>query len=312
MELIDVTLRESVYYGSGIDKHNALKYLSKNVELISDQDVQYVEIGYLNNDKIEGLNYNEAYISEADEICRTKFKLVAIMHPHLARKELWEKSIIRKLHMVRIVIGSVIPGTINDFIAYFHEQGVKVSVNITYVANMNINHIVDMFHDVKRYAIDCFYCADSSGSCTPGMIKEICDNLIRERGDVKLGLHLHDHLQLSVANALTAMNCGMDIIDTSITGAGKGGGNLKAEIIIPLIRSLYRNGISAKELCNIYDFIGFFNHLICRNGTYWEKAFLDSLTGIFRTSLKRNEIIDASAGNDMHRYIHMIAGEQSV
>lgn len=312
MDLIDVTLRESVYYESGIDYSNALGFLRKETELISNNDIQYTEIGYINNLEKGNLNYDADYINEAAAICDGKFKLVSIMHPHLANRKLWNKNIIRKFSLVRIVLSGEIPESVNDYIAYFHDLGVAVSVNITYAASLNIDRIMNLFEQAKEYGTDYFYCADSSGSFTPRMIEAICTEIMKINTTVKLGFHLHDHFQMSAANALMARDCGIDITDVSITGAGKGGGNLRAELIIPFFRHMYGGTIRARELCCLYDLIVFFNVLINRKGEFYEKAFFDSLTGLYKTELKRLEEIEAIAGGDAHRYIHLITGEENV
>jgi len=311
MDLIDVTLRESVYYESGIDYGKALRYLRKEAELISNQDIQYVEIGYLNNHEEGNLNYNADYINEAQAICEGKFKLVSIMHPHLANKKLWSKKTISQLALVRIVTGGEVSETIRDYIAYFHELGVEVSVNIIYAASLDMDQIRNSLEKSQEYGADFFYCADSSGSFTPRMIEAIGSDLKRYGTSVKLGFHLHDHYQMSTANALMARDCGLDITDVSITGAGKGGGNLRAELIIPILRCMYGGTIRAEELCALYDLILFFNNLIDRNGNHYERVFLDSLTGLYKTELKRLEQIVSLAGEDAHRYIRLITGEEN-
>jgi hypothetical protein len=144
------------------------------------------------------------------------------------------------------------------------------------------------------------------------MIEAVCGEIMKNKGTVQLGFHLHDHFQMSVANALMLKDCGYDLTDVSITGEGKGGGNLKTEFIIPIYRCLYGGTITAKELCNLYDLIVFFNQLIDRCGEFYEKAFIDSLTGLYKATLKKLDVIETIAVDDAHRYIHLITGEEEI
>ena len=69
MNIMDVTLRESVYYGKGLRNQDALEYLRMLKKNIPNKWVQFVEIGYINNDKVVPLNYDEEYFNRAIDIC---------------------------------------------------------------------------------------------------------------------------------------------------------------------------------------------------------------------------------------------------
>jgi isopropylmalate/homocitrate/citramalate synthase len=49
--------------------------------------------------------------------------------------------------------------------------------------------------------------------------------------NVLIGFHAHDNMSLSMANTITALENGADMVDGTYTGIGRGGGNLPLEII---------------------------------------------------------------------------------
>lgn len=307
MKIIDVTLRESVYYGSGIDYNAALDYLKHMVQFISQEDISHIEFCYINTDEQGALNYNEAYINKAFEICEKSFQLVAMMHPGKADKTLWNKKVIEKLDMVRIVVnGDEVPNSVKEYIEYLHDAGVEVSINIAYALNKSKEKLVEMYVKSRDFGADYIYFADSSGSATRGDICYLANILKFNRGNNKVGLHLHDHLGMAFSNALTVYEEGLDITDVSITGAGKGGGNLKTEMFIPYMRLLEKRQLTTELFENMLAYIKYFDRVIGRDSDVHEQAFTDSLVGIYKMRLKEQEKIEEIANGDRQKYIRMV------
>jgi 4-hydroxy 2-oxovalerate aldolase len=50
--------------------------------------------------------------------------------------------------------------------------------------------------------------------------------------NVPIGFHGHNNLQLAVANSLTAIECGAQIIDVTVRGFGAGAGNTPLEVML--------------------------------------------------------------------------------
>ena len=48
--------------------------------------------------------------------------------------------------------------------------------------------------------------------------------------NILVGFHAHDNMSLSMANTITALDNGADMIDGTYTGIGRGGGNLPLEL----------------------------------------------------------------------------------
>ena len=307
MKIIDVTLRESIYYGSGIDYDVGLDYLRNMVNWISNEDIQYVEIGYVNNDTNENLNYNDEYINSCAEICRGTFKLVAMMHPGKADVHRWDVETIKKLSLVRIVCnGKIVPDSIKTYIQILHSMGIKVSVNIAYIMNKNEAEIIDMYNKCIEYGADYIYFADSSGSANFNDIRYYCDLLKRLKKNNKVGIHHHDHLNMAFANAIQSYYEGVDIIDCSITGAGKGGGNLKTEFIVPYLRLIENKKITKKMLVNIIDYIRYFSKITGRASSNYEQMYLDTLVGLFKITLKEQNELEQISNGDKNEYIRLI------
>lgn len=311
MKLMDVTLRESVYYGSGIDYKEAIDYLKRIDSFITPDEVEYIEICYINTN-IEGhLNYNGDYIKEAYNICGQKYKLVGMMHPGNVDLNKLDSEAIKLFSMIRIVCGeSFIPDSVAEYIKYFHALGVEVAVNISFALRKTMEQNEVLCKRCLEMGADCVYFADSSGSAYNDEIDQLCSILKKyKRDNVKVGFHLHDHLSLSFSNALRIYENGIDFTDVSITGAGRGGGNLKTELIVPFLKNKSGEGVSKDLLYRLLSYIEYFNVLVRRDGSIYSKLFLDTLSGIYRLGLKQQEKLEREASGNGYKYINLVLEE---
>jgi 4-hydroxy 2-oxovalerate aldolase len=59
--------------------------------------------------------------------------------------------------------------------------------------------------------------------------------MIRSKTQVPIGFHGHNNLELALANTLAAIDEGVEIVDATITGMGRGAGNLKTELLLTVL-----------------------------------------------------------------------------
>ena len=100
---------------------------------------------------------------------------------------------------------------------------------------------------------DILYVADSFGGMHPEDFSQVAEQL-RPISDKPWGVHLHNNLELAFANALEAVRCGARWVDTSVTGMGRGPGNLKTELLLQHLST--RVGVERYSTDPIYELIG--------------------------------------------------------
>lgn len=304
MDIMDVTLRESVYYGKGLNNEDALEYLKKLKENISAEWIKYVEVGYINNDVEAPLHYNEEYLEKVFDICKDTYKITAMMHVPKAEISKWNPEIIKKLDLVRVVVGHHVPDELQEYVDYMHNLGVKISVNITYIAGMDEQDLISEIQRAEHMGVDYIFCADSSGSFSQVMTEKVCRLLLDNCGKMVTGIHLHDHMQMALANAITARDCGLGMTDVSVTGAGKGGGNLKMEQGLLVLNGT--ETVSYELLHGLHNMIEYFSKLIGRDGEFYTQNMADFLTGLYRMKLKDTDLLEKECGTDYDKYFHLV------
>ena len=283
MELMDVTLRENIEYNGLLNYDQGLEYLKYVTKNISNQDVQFVELGYVDTTWYSHPQYDEHYLEEAFRIVDGKFKLSAIIHPDRVNIKEWDKDLISQLSVVRIVNqDDAIPEVAREEVDYLHELGVRASVNIAYIMRKPLSTVSDMYDTALSFNPDIVYCADSSGSALPHQVADIIHLLQSKRQNNKIGMHLHDHSHFAMANAVLAHSENVDYTDFSVTGDGKGGGNLKTELFLPMKRILDEKPLTDDLFYSILDYLNFYEALIGRKTDVNVINYLNYLGGIFR------------------------------
>lgn len=110
----------------------------------------------------------------------------------------------------------------------------------------------ELLRGLKNTTIDYVYIADSYGSIFPFQIAGLFEPLL-EVGGFRVGFHPHNNIQMAFANSLEAIRLGVDIIDTSIYGMGRGAGNLQTEIILSYLLQQQKNEYNVLPILNCIE-----------------------------------------------------------
>lgn len=89
--------------------------------------------------------------------------------------------------------------------------------------------------EVCSCPVDGLYLVDSAGGMTPSLVGNYLD-LLRENTTCELGFHGHNNLGLAHANNLMALTRGATLVDTTLAGLGRGGGNAATEAMVLLMQ----------------------------------------------------------------------------
>lgn len=138
-------------------------------------------------------------------------------------------------------------------LAALKEKGYSTTLNLMGVSLLSEK---DLAETAKRVAsspdIDCLYLSDSFGTISPSDIPAMIQQVKREYGG-KLGIHAHDNNGLAFANTLSAIDSGIEYVDATIMGMGRGAGNLRTEQ--QLLYMVFRLGMSRKNPYELLDVI---------------------------------------------------------
>ena len=257
MEILDCTLRDGGYYTNWDFHPETVEiYLSAMEKL----PIDVLEVGYRSEPKDGYLGqYFYSPINTLKQIkSLTTKKIAIILDEKDVRAHHVEKLLRPCTELVDTVRIAVNPKNFNraiELAGAVKKLGFVVCFNVMYMSTWkDETEFIDAIGKVDGL-VDYFYMVDSYGGVYPSDVREMY-TLIRDRCDAKIGFHGHNNLELGLINTLTAIDCGVDIVDATITGMGRGAGNLKMELLLTVLNS--RNGIevdynSLSEVVEVFE-----------------------------------------------------------
>lgn len=116
-------------------------------------------------------------------------------------------------------------------------MGFEVAFNTMYMSKWSIEYkgFLDNLSEINGVA-DLFCMVDSFGGITPSEVREITAK-VKANTTCAVGFHGHNNLQLGLINTLTAIECGVDFVDATALGMGRGAGNLNMELLLTYLKN---------------------------------------------------------------------------
>jgi 4-hydroxy 2-oxovalerate aldolase len=233
INIIDVTLRDGGYQTNFNFSEELLQTI---IYSINEAKIEYIEVGYRKGsirpirDIGESGICSRSYIEKCAKL--SNYSKIAVM---LHAKNITDADL-HELYNIGVSLCRICL-TADDMdnslacIEKAKSYGLKVCVNITRVTQYSRYCLNDIFSKLEKLEVDIIYIADSNGSIFPTYVKEVTENY-RKIYNIPFGFHAHENLGLAQANAIVAIDSGVQYIDASINGLGKGVGNLRLELFV--------------------------------------------------------------------------------
>jgi 4-hydroxy 2-oxovalerate aldolase len=255
MKILDCTLRDGGYYTNwNFDDNLVDLYL----ESIAGLPIDVVELGY-RSPLLKGY-YGKYFhcprfvLEHARERLLGKKLAIMIDEKNCTEKEL--RSLI-ELHVdlidiVRFAVDPTRIGNMPKMIHILHDLGIEVAVNLMYLSNYtrDVGALLTAAETVKD--ADVLNLVDSYGGVYPDELTQLV-KAVKAASSIILGYHGHNNLELAFANALAAANAGCDWLDATVTGMGRGAGNLKTELILTHISTRNPGSVDMDLLSSLVD-----------------------------------------------------------
>lgn len=114
---------------------------------------------------------------------------------------------------------------------WLKEKGYTVGFNLMQVADRELKEITVLAEMASRYPLDVLYFADSMGSMCPAHTRQVIE-AFKAGWSGPLGIHTHDNMGQALANSVAAIESGVTWVDGTVTGMGRGPGNVKTEYLV--------------------------------------------------------------------------------
>lgn len=240
--ILDCTLRDGGYYTNWEFDDDLVKEM---VRCLNFSEVDYIELGYKSplpggrfrkcNDKfienllkdveVFGKQSKLAFMIDAKDFIEdnkvNKRLLLDVIKPKdkspftLCRIATNYKTLDKSLEMLEII----------------SDLGYYTALNLMKVATLTNLEVGLALQKIGKSSSNMIYVADSLGSLQGEKLTKLFKKFRKscDEWDKWLGFHPHNNLGLAFSNSYQAEKFGVDIVDGTITGMGRGAGNLRIE-----------------------------------------------------------------------------------
>jgi 4-hydroxy 2-oxovalerate aldolase len=238
-KILDCTLRDGGYYTNWDFNSETVEAYIQAMNVLP---INYLELGYRNDPSKEYMGkFGYCPVSVLKHIRQNCTKKLGVMINEKSTRpedlDLLLKPIIGLVDMIRIAID---PNNFDRAVLLgkaVKSMGFEVGFNVMYMSMWQTKYpefltklsVLDSFADL-------FCMVDSFGGVTPedvaNIMKVVCDH-----NKCPIGFHGHNNLQLGLINTITAMKLGVDYVDATILGMGRGAGNLNMELLLTYLNA---------------------------------------------------------------------------
>ena len=239
MKILDCTLRDGGYYTNwDFDQELTNDYF----KLVKSLPIEIIEMGYRGNTSKKNAYFGEYYFLTISNLKRIKSiignkKKISIMVDLKDWRSVSDlkKNLSKCRGVVDIVRFAVAPnklGEFKDFLKVTKSLGFKVCVNLMYShVILKNSELIRRVLKLKKF-FDVLYIVDSYGTLITGDVENIINKIKKIDDKIPIGFHPHNNLEMALANSIEAIKNNIDYLDCTITGMGRGAGNLKTELLI--------------------------------------------------------------------------------
>lgn len=238
MKLLDCTLRDGGYYTNWDFKTELVQDLISSLDLAG---VDIIELGY--KSPVKGGKYRKCNDRFIWEVLEHKLPVNSRLAFMIDAKDFIKDNKI-DFSLIDDVIHSASDSPFSicrlaikhseishalEIGKYVKSKGYNLIVNLMGISLLSDIEIID----INKFASldpEALYFADSYGALTPNVTKQIT-RIFSQFTDY-VGIHTHDNLGLAFANCLAGLEEGIEYIDGTVLGMGRGVGNVKTEQLL--------------------------------------------------------------------------------
>jgi 4-hydroxy 2-oxovalerate aldolase len=240
VKILDCTLRDGGYLNNWwfTEEMAAQCYMH-----LSHSGINYIELGFLGTEEDFPVDQygpfrrlNSTIVKNIINDITVPIAAMVDFGKHNLELPEPEESLI---NLIRVAVHKKNVHEAIDYCQTIKQKGYETSIQLMNYPSYSKGETNEVVHHIRDCPIDYTYIADSYGSMYP---MDIPPYIERFRNlETHLGFHPHNNLQLAFANTLSALKWGIDIVDGTVFGMGRGAGNLPLEIIVAYMRKSVPN-----------------------------------------------------------------------
>ncbi len=219
-------------------------FVCKVYNALTEAGVDYMEIGYLSSEsafsrdevgpwkfcaeedikRITGENKNKIKLSAMADIGRIDYEDIP-------------QKVDSSLDMVRVACYAHQVDAAIDLAHHCIDKGYETTINVMAVSTVGLRELDEALDDLSKSNVPIIYLVDSFGSFYSEDIETLAKKYMERLPGKVIGIHCHNNQQLAFANTISAIISGINYLDASLYGIGRGAGNCPLELLISFLKN---------------------------------------------------------------------------
>ncbi len=241
IKVIDCTVRD----GGLMNKWQFSEDFVRNVyNALADSGVDYMEIGYLSSKeafdrKVFG-PWKFCFEKDLKKIIgdrEKRIKLSAMADIGRIDYNDIPPSSESSLDMVRVACYAHQVDSAIDLAHHCMEKGYETTINLMAVSTVGLRELNECLEDLNKSQVPVIYLVDSFGAFYSEDIDTLTQKYFERLPGKTIGGHFHNNQQLAFANTISAIINGVNFLDATLYGIGRGAGNCPLELLISFLKN---------------------------------------------------------------------------
>lgn len=117
------------------------------------------------------------------------------------------------------------------------DKGYETTINLMAVSTVGMRDLNEALEDLSKSRVPIIYLVDSFGAFYSEDIDTLAAKYMERLPGKTIGIHTHNNQQLAFANTITAIINGINFLDASLYGIGRGAGNCPLELLLSFLKN---------------------------------------------------------------------------
>lgn len=241
IKVIDCTVRD----GGLMNKWQfSNKFVRHVYTALTEAGVDYMEIGYLSSegafDRKEYGPWRFCFEEDLKKIIGSsekKIKLSAMADiGRIDYNDIPLKSD-SSLDMIRVACYVHQVDKAIDLAHHCQDKGYETTINLMAVSTVGLRDLNEALEDLNKSRVPVIYLVDSFGAFYSEDIDTLASKYVERLPEKIIGAHFHNNQQLAFANTISGIINGINYLDATLYGIGRGAGNCPLELLLSFLKN---------------------------------------------------------------------------
>jgi 4-hydroxy 2-oxovalerate aldolase len=117
------------------------------------------------------------------------------------------------------------------------DKGYETTINLMAVSTVGLRDLNEALEDLDKSRVPIIYLVDSFGAFYSEDIDALVKKYMERLPDKTIGIHCHNNQQLAFANTISGIINGVNYLDATLYGIGRGAGNCPLELLLSFLKN---------------------------------------------------------------------------